>query len=135
MLLTNQSPWLVSLKRHAVGILSVLLLVSWASLLTVPTIQLQHSCKPLLEWTDISATKCPSDPSDNTSKPDKHKPGEGLKTPPSEPPGGNISDKRDWVGIAAGSAAIVGLAVIGAPVAVVAGVGVAVWLATRTLLS
>lgn len=147
----NGNAWLVSLKHNAIRILSIVMLISWAVLLTTHTILLQHSCTPLLEWTDISARDCSTNPSSKPSpeleKPLKN-PSNKPKPPNSHPIEGNKpkdvevdhepdSGKgvKEIASVAAGSIAAVGLAVIEAPVLVVAGVGFFVWLAARTLLS
>ena len=162
MQLTNRvSSWLISLKYRGVELLSLMLLVSWASLLTVYTVKLQHSCHPLLERTDISTRECPSEVSKGAGKSqdsDKSQGGDQEETGKEDSLSNNSSSKdhsrvgegrdpdrggedrnpvvvKEIVVGAAASIAVVGLAVIGAPVAIAAGVGVAVWWAARTLIT
>jgi len=149
---TNQvSLWLTSLQHQAAKSLSVLLLVSWASLLTVYTIQLQHSCKPLLEWTDLSAKGCPpkisasfrsSQPTEKFSEANRQLPKAVTRTVSIEPSpqtgeeeSSSNSASSNLAGMAVGSIAVVGLAVMETPLVIAAGVGIIVWLAASTLLS
>ena len=163
MQVTNESVWLVYLKQNAVRLLGTIMLVFCASLLTTHTILLQNSCTPLLEWTNISKecldVKPP--PEKKTDKTPPAKPPDRRQAEPGKVPdpvdkkttGGNegASDPKrkenkgskidgpdvgkQIIGVVAGSAAVVGLAVIEAPVIVAAGVGFAVWIAAEILLS
>ena len=164
MQVTNEPAWLVYLKQNAVRLLGTIMLVFCASLLTTHTILLQNSCIPLLEWTNISK-EClvvkPSTPEQRTDKTPPAKPIDGGQTKPKKVPDpvvikptrgdegdpdqdnkGNKDKKTDGsdvgkqiIGVVAGSAAVIGLAVIEAPVIVAAGVGFAVWIAAGILLS
>jgi len=140
------------------------MLVFCASLLTTHTILLQNSCTPLLEWTNISKECLVMKQSLPDQRPDKTPPGkpiDGGQTKPGKVPDpgvkkptqgdegdldrdkkGNKDKKTDGpdvgkqiIGVVAGSAAVVGLAVIEAPIIVAAGVGFAVWIAAGILLS
>ncbi|MBD2036576.1 hypothetical protein H6F76_16310 [Leptolyngbya sp. FACHB-321] len=165
MQIPNEPAWLGFLKHNAAKLLSTTLLICLASLLTTHTILLQNSCTPLLEWTTISKECLAAKPGPSKKRPDNTppaKPPDGRQTKPGKVPnpvdkkttGGNegVSDLnrkenkgrktdgskkvgKEVIGVAAGSAAVVGLAVIEAPVIVAAGVGFAVWIAARTLLS
>jgi hypothetical protein len=135
---TMQTTGLVSFKRHITSILSTILLISWVTLLTTYTVLLQNSCTPLLEWTDLSARDCP------TSSPQTRKL-EGSKIagiaggntpqilPPIKAPTSDAS--KEIIALAAGSVAVAGFALIEAPIVVIAGVGLALWLAARTVLA
>ena len=112
--------WLVSLKRNVSGPLSIMLLVSWASLLTVHTIQLQHSCKPLLG--EVKVQYCPEEVIVDPFDPSIPNPSKDIIIEQPQPPLPQGSND-DLIAIATGSAAIVGLAVIGTPVAIAVGVG------------
>jgi|GEM_PF-2041568 len=164
MQVTNEPAWLVYLKQNAVRLLSTIMLVFCASLLTTHTILLQNSCTPLLEWTNISKECLVMKQSLPDQRPDKTPPGkpiDGGQTKPGKVPDpgvkkptqgdegdldrdkkGNKDKKTDGpdvgkqiIGVVAGSAAVVGLAVIEAPIIVAAGVGFAVWIAAGILLS
>ena len=151
---TNVTTSLTSLKRNVIQMLGMVMLISFAALLTTHTILLQHSCTPLLEWADISTRDCPKQFSDDSGKHYSRSPeirktekasknangNSGLKVLHSakKPNRGNFDNEntaKEIISLAAGSIAIAGLTVIEAPVVVVAGVGFALWLAARTVLS
>lgn len=156
----------------------MMMLISWATILTVYTILLQNSCTPLLEWTNTEARSCPQELANSSverlnkssvirqQKTEKSSNGiNSVKKQETSFPKGGKSEKKqktssskvsnsvsnertdskdkrndgntskEIIGVAAGSVAAIGLAVIEAPVVVVAGVGFAVWLAARTLFS
>lgn len=138
------------------GLLSVLVLVSLASLLTVQTLQVQHSCHPILEWSDTSTRECPLENSDvsgsfqvsdkpqSINQPKLGQTQGSLSTSSSkENPGrgeedsnnGKVVASSELAGIAAASVAVVGLTVMGTPIAIAAGVGAFVWIAAKVLIS
>lgn len=152
---------LVSLKHHLKKLLIPSLLVTWATLLTVYTIQIQHSSKPFLQsqnnlaqYNSSTIAKNPknpqflSQPQESTNPKQKIDQSMGkasLSAKPSIKTNINQEENKessinqgigsqDLVGIGVASMTVVGLAVIGTPAAVVAGAGFVVWLATRTLL-
>jgi hypothetical protein len=121
-IIDHPPPWLSSIEHRLRLLLPILLIVSFTLVLTVHTLHLQHSCHPLLKWTDVTTEQCPSP----------------LPTPPPpppviDPPSPDLSP--DLVSIAVGAVAATGLAIAGAPVAVVMGAGFVVWLIARSLIS
>lgn len=118
----------------------------WTLLLGVDTWKIQHSCAPMfrssgdvssqLACSNIAQQDLNNDGGEKDAQQESSgnipvsKNDSGEKPPPSD---SNIIP--DLVGLAAASVATGGLAVVGAPVAVVAGVGVAVWFVIRSLLS
>ena len=129
----------ISVKQRLQQFCTILLLIGCTSLLTVHTLDLQHSCHPLLEWSEISSQQCPSS---EDPKPDRSDKDGGSKDQTDDKKVVYKSDKREpgkfkneLGSIAIGSVTVAGLAIAGAPVAIVAGVGFVVWIAARTLIS
>lgn len=107
----------------------VLLLVSYTSLLTVRTLEIQHSCYPLLEWTEVFQQQCSL-----CNSPNKGDSGQGESYSCPEPPEpGHLG--KEIASVAVGAVAAAGLAIAGAPIAIVAGAGFFIWLAARSLIS
>ena len=113
------------------------------------TLELQHSCHPLLEWTEVSSLPgCLSEPDlpkptdgGNYKSESKTDGSDDHRTDPAKSPdgnnGGDIQGKgaqKDLVGLAVGAVAATGLAIIGAPVAIVVGTGFAIYLVARQFM-
>ncbi|MBD2261188.1 hypothetical protein H6G13_26830 [Pseudanabaena sp. FACHB-2040] len=151
------------LKHGIVGVLSTLLMVNWAVLLSVYTFEIQYSCKPLIEastcipcaqanppqyfWQRthffVQAENQPPCPGNDSSSGDDRS---GVSSKDGSK-GGSGSDGKDEPktpiiepdtlikGSVVGSVVAIGAVVVGAPAIVAIGVGVAVWLTASALLS
>lgn len=135
-------------KSRTAAKLSIALLVGVGFSLSVYTLQLQHSCPPLLEWP--TAAKCPDSavqvairqPAPNSVSPSKpfptsNKPADSaqktvIKT--SSPQNPSSVNGKEAAAIAVGSAVLVGLTLMGSPVAIALGAGAMVWYAAKTLM-
>jgi len=82
---------------------------------------------------DFNSAKVREAPSPRVGNSNSSKLGGSENSLDRKPNGGNAG--KEIIGAAAASVAAIGLAVIEAPVVVIAGVGFAVWLAARTLFS
>ena len=123
------------LGQNIATLLSLLLLVGAGFPLAVYTLQLQHSCHPLLSWDAVPSTNCLAIHPVLEERPEVQKqPGKAILTAPTPAPKRQI-DQAELISIATGSIVIAGLGFVGAPVVVAAGAGMAVWLATKTLIS
>jgi hypothetical protein len=154
--MSSSPPWFASFKRQLTGLLVFVLVVSWASLLTYRTIEIQHSCQPLLYWTEVAQKNCPSlakvqsadkklaknelkastkesqnkisNGSDKSST--IRKPAKDINKPVKDNSEPKPISNLEKVAVTAGVVAAVGLAVIGAPVILTAMVGTSAVLAT-----
>ncbi|NES95809.1 MAG: hypothetical protein F6K32_11355 [Desertifilum sp. SIO1I2] len=136
-------------KSRTAAKLSIALLVGVGFSLSVYTLQLQHSCPPLLKWPTALA-KCPDSavqvairqPAPNSVSPSKplptsHKPADsGQKTAikTSSPQNPSSVNGKEAAAIAVGSAVLVGLTLMGSPVAIALGAGAMVWYAAKALM-
>ncbi|BAY42372.1 hypothetical protein NIES2111_67950 (plasmid) [Nostoc sp. NIES-2111] len=151
MQLSIKSPlsWLDKILRlHFQAILLVCFL-TWTSLLATTTLQVQHSCNPMIHWSGELPKKCqiisstPKD--DNTTHTQPKYPNQTEtynppKSPSKEPSDTDILAKvKKHPDVTAGAIAI-GVAtsialIASSPIAVVLGSGFVTWLAIRTVLS
>lgn len=120
-------------KQSLIKLIVLLFFLLWTVFLGVETWKIQHSCTPMFgSLNSVSSEaychKCPSDPN-CVQPPHRPKHDEPPDKPPysPKPPDPPKPLPPDLVGIGAASLAAAGLAITGAPVAVVAGVGIAIW--------
>jgi hypothetical protein len=140
--MSSSPSWFASFKRQLTGLLVFVLIVSWASLLTYRTIEIQHSCQPLLYWTEVAQKNCLSTAKVQSAdkKLAKNEPKASTKENQRKTSNGSDnsgvasktardnSESKDIsifvkVAVTAGVVATVGLAVIGAPVILTAMAG------------
>ncbi len=107
----------------------------WTLLLSITTLSIQHSSSPMIHWGGISRpehcqpngtdTKCPDLPK---------KTGDAREKKPPKP---DPNPNSDVIGVVVGVASVVGFLMLapGAPVALIAGVGIMTWLVVRSTLS
>jgi hypothetical protein len=146
--------WSILRKRQLAAVLNVVLMVGFASLLTMYTLEIQHSCTPLLDWVEVTNPACQPPPpesfkekiksltdkiigntSDNSDVATLTTDSDSQKLDPSSTDGGGTKPpERTKLEIVMGLAAMVGLALMGAPITVTIGAGAAIWLAVRALL-
>lgn len=113
------------LRQKFTGVLSILLMINWAIFLSLYTFEIQHSCEPL-----VGASTCiPCTTADTPQHFWQHI---NVFDKEASLPSCPVPPKPNLVFV--GLVAAVGATVLGAPVVVAIGVGVAVWLAARALL-
>lgn len=145
--------WLDKILRlHFKAILLVCLL-TWTVLLATTTLQVQHSCHPMIHWSGDLPIECLKKPSQILSsnikqnkiihtQPNsehKHETSNLPKNPSKNPSDTVLENLEKSPDLTAGTIAIgvaTGMALIaGAPLAVIIGSGFVTWLAIRTVLS
>lgn len=155
MQFSTKSPlsWLDKILRlHFKAILLVCLL-TWTVLLTTTTLQVQHSCNPMIHWSGDLPKECLKKPSKILSsnikqnkiiptQPNsqhKHETSNFPKKLSKNPPDTVLEKLEKYPDVAAGTIAIgvaTGMALItSAPIAVIIGAGFVTWLAIRKVLS
>ena len=94
----------------------------WTLLLSITTLNIQHSCSPMIHWQGISREYCSREIPDRT---------------PNRTPDETSDLNPDVTGVAAGVASVIGLVILApaAPIALVAGVGIMVWFTVRSALN
>jgi hypothetical protein len=113
----------------------------WTSLLVMETLQVQHSCYPMIHWVGEFSSECRSKyksqpvesqyatPTIPQPKNSYSSPVLGERVQP-----GNSSSSADIAGGLAGMTGAAGAAIAGAPVAVVVGVGIVLWFFIRSAM-
>ncbi|ERT07102.1 hypothetical protein M595_2953 [Lyngbya aestuarii BL J] len=154
---SNQSRWI----RYRFSTILLACLILWTPILTWHTIEVQHSCHPLVNWSNQTAKECTppidrgnqkdrniisgkpntawdSQQTTDTSKSVKKDPTQQTKEHPKPEilsPIEQAKEHRDLAGATAGIAAGAVAAIASAPAAVAVGVGVLFWLVIRSALS
>lgn len=110
-------------KQFFIQSIVLLIFILWTFLLGVKTWNIQHSCTPLQPLNaSVLSERCGS------------KPPPPSPPPPSPPPPPPPPLTPNIVGLGVASIAMGGLAIAGAPVVVVAGVGIAVWFIVKSAI-
>ncbi|MBN3940879.1 MAG: hypothetical protein V7L21_34945 [Nostoc sp.] len=111
-----QDGWQKKWNSHRFSAILVVCLLIWTPLLITETLQIQHSCHPMIAFSKLPA-EC------NTSP--------GWFPSPLPPPVTPITSNLDagTIGIAVGATA----AALGVPVPIAAGLGMLAWLAAKTV--
>lgn len=117
----------------------------WTPLLITETLQVQHSCYPMIHWTGEFSPECRSKykPQPTEAKYSKANPAiPPTRTSYSSPSsssvqhsGSSSSNVGDIAGGIVGMAGATGAAIAGAPVAAVVGIGIALWFFIRSIMS
>lgn len=139
---SNTNRWI----RYQFSTILLACLILWTPVLTWETIEVQHSCHPLVNWSNQTLKECTppidlgkkKDPKVISGKPNTtsdSKPtidtSESVKKSPIE----QAKEHRDLAGATAGIAAGAVAAIASAPAAVAVGVGFLFWLVIRSALS
>ncbi|MGI0481742.1 hypothetical protein ACN4EE_13245 [Geminocystis sp. CENA526] len=122
-----------NLRTKSVEITLILLFVIWTPLLINSTLQIQHSCYPLIKVSQLPdiCKRCP----DGTKPPCEIKP--KLCSDGTNPPCPIIIDPHPDPVLIAGTGAVIigaGLAIAGAPLLVVAGIGASSYFVIKSIL-
>jgi hypothetical protein len=107
-----QDDWLKKWIKYRFQAILVICFLVWTPLLITETLQIQHSCHPMISFTKPSA-ECNSLP--------------GFLPPAATPVLSNLNPGTVGIGVAAVAA------IAGAPVTVAAGIGLVVWLLGKSL--
>ena len=145
---SNPNRWI----RYRFSTILLACLILWTPVLTWETIEVQHSCHPLVNWSNQTVKECTPPPvitdedkTDSGSKPTTDT-SESVKKDPTKPtkedpkqeiksPIEQAKEHPDLAGATAGIAAGAVAAIASAPAAVAVGVGVLFWLLVRFTLS
>ncbi len=145
--------WLDKILRSHFKAILLVCLLTWTVLLVTTTLQVQHSCNPMIHWSGDLPKECLKKPNQILSsnikqnkiiqiQPNsqhKHETSNLLKNPSKNSPDTVWENLEKSPDVTAGTIAIgaaTGMALIGsAPIAVIIGVGFVTWLAIRTVLS
>ena len=106
----------------------------WTLLLSITTLNIQHSCSPMIDWQSTSPEYCSDRKSGEDFGTDS---GKGSGKDSGEDSGKDSKLNPDVTGVVAGVASVVGLVILApaAPIALVAGVGIMVWFTVRSALN
>lgn len=131
-------------KRHFQPFLLLCFLI-WTPLLITETLQVQHSCYPMIHWTGEFSSECrpkykpqPIEPQYSRAKPAIPKTGTNSSSPSSSSvhhSEGSSSNVGDIAGGIVGMTGATVAAIAGAPVAAVVGIGIALWFFFRSTMS
>ncbi|AVH68450.1 hypothetical protein [Nostoc sp. 'Peltigera membranacea cyanobiont' N6] len=155
MQLSIKSPlsWLDKILRLHFQAIMLVCLLTWTSLLATTTLQVQHSCNPMIHWSGELPKECLKKPNQILSsnirqdkiiqaQPNnehKHETSNLPKNPSKNPPDTVLGELEKYPDVTAGAIAIgvaTGIALItSSPIALVLGSGFVTWLAIRTVLS
>jgi hypothetical protein len=108
-----QDDWQKKWIKYRLKAILVICFLAWTPLLITETLQIQHSCHPLVDFTHKLSAECNSFP--------------GLLPPAATPVPSNLNPGIVGIGVAEVAA------IVGAPVAVAAGIGILVWLLGKGL--
>lgn len=103
-----QDDWLKKWIKYRFQAILIICFLAWTPLLITETLQIQHSCHPLINFTNKLSAECNSLP--------------GFLPPAAMPVPSNLNPGIVGIGVAAVAA------IAGAPITVAAGIGIAIWL-------
>lgn len=150
-ILTNFPSLIDQWLRYRFQTILVVCFLLWTPLLVIETLQIQHSCHPMIHWFETLPAEC--QPKIVSDRPQEKKPPSDHTTPQPQTPGISplpeppekpnriedaIKTAKDHPDIT-GSVVAIGVAstvavVATVPLAVAVGIGAAVWFVIRTVL-
>lgn len=122
----SQDVWKEKWNRYRFQAILVLCFLVWTPLLITETLQIQHSCHPMILFSNKLPEQCQQSLISNNPFSEQLKSNQPTDLLPT-PNHSNLD--AGTIGIAVGTTA----AILGAPITVAAGISLLVWLAVKTL--
>lgn len=119
-----QDNWLQKWNRHRFQAILVIVFLVWTPLLMTETLQTQHSCHPMINFSNKLPEECQQSWIYNNPFL-----GTNINKPIDSPTSNHSNLDAGTMGIAVGATA----AIAGAPVSIAVGIGILVWLTAKTL--